>query len=184
MKSAVSFGGLYFTSVGCNQLAERAPTREGRLHERDVANLLGMRGRLTALFERAIAAQRPASWHAHGRTGVLELEYARTQTVSLADLREDISRGMIVARYSLEGSNGGSWSTLARGTTIGYRKLDRFAPTRVRRVRLTLEAVDAAQSVGVALYSTLNLTDCKTLPSCTTSQRQSPDASEPSVFVL
>lgn len=186
VKSAEELVELYFTSVGRNSklLLNVPPTREGRLHERDVANLLGMRGRLTALFERAIAAQRPASWHAHGRSGVLELEYARTQMVSLADLREDISRGMIVARYSLEGSNGGSWSTLARGTTIGYRKLDRFAPTRVRRVRLTLEAVDAAQPVGVALYSTLNLTDCKTLPSCTTSQRQSPDASEPSVFVL
>ncbi|HEY7234059.1 MAG TPA: alpha-L-fucosidase [Gemmatimonadaceae bacterium] len=177
---------LYFTSVGRNSklLLNVPPTREGRLHERDVANLLGMRGRLTTLFERAIAARRPASWHAHGRTGVLEFEYARTETISLADLREDITRGMIVARYLIEGSNGGAWRTLARGTTIGYRKLDRFAPTRVRRVRLTLEASDAAQPVGVALYSTLNLTDCKTLPSCTTSQRQSPEASGPSVFEL
>jgi alpha-L-fucosidase len=128
---------------------------------------------------------RPNAWRVTGpRSGVLEIDYGHSVTVSIADLREDITRGQIVSRFELAGTNGVSWSTLARGTTIGYRKLDRFAPTKVHRVRLTLEAVDAAQPVSVALYSTLNLTDCKTLPSCTTSQRQSPDASGPSVFEL
>src|SRR5436309_7741434 len=35
-----------------------------------------------------------------------------------------------------------------------------------------------------ACYSTLNFTDCRTFPSCTTSQRQSPDASSPSILEL
>src|SRR4051794_18877298 len=36
----------------------------------------------------------------------------------------------------------------------------------------------------VRSYSTLNLTDCSTFPSCTTSQRQSPAASSPRFFEL
>jgi alpha-L-fucosidase len=179
---------LYFTSVGRNSklLLNVPPTREGKLHDRDVASLEVMRRRLTGIFgEMPPGGARPNRWRVTGhRQGVLEIEYRRPVTVSLADLREDITRGQIVSRYELAGSNGGAWTTLSRGTTIGYRKLDRFAPRRVRRVRLTIEAVDAAQPVGIALYSTLNLTDCRTLPSCTTSQRQSPDASAPRVFEL
>jgi alpha-L-fucosidase len=187
VKSGDELVQLYFTSVGRNSklLLNVPPTREGRLHEHDIASLIAMRARLTALFPTPPGGVRPNGWQVTGaRRGVLEIDYGHTVTVSIADLREDITRGQIVARYELAGSNGGSWSTLVRGTTIGYRKLDRFPPTKVRRVRLTLEAVDAVQPVSVALYSTLNLTDCRTLPSCTTSQRQSPDASGPSVLEL
>jgi alpha-L-fucosidase len=76
-------------------------------------------------------------------------------TVSIADLREDITHGQVVSRYTLTGSNGGSWTTLARGTTIGFRKLDRFPPARVRRLRVTIEdAVAVPRPLGVAFYST------------------------------
>jgi len=33
----------------------------------------------------------------------------------------------------------GNWRELARGTTIGYRKLDRFEPVPVRLVRVVVE---------------------------------------------
>ena len=40
-----------------------------------------------------------------------------------------------------------------------------------------------AESRGLG-YSTLNFTDCSTVPFCTTSQRQSPEASGPRVLLL
>src|SRR5260221_3671197 len=51
---------LYFTSVGRNSklLLNVPPTREGRLHPIDVARLVGMRERLTALFHEARTADR------------------------------------------------------------------------------------------------------------------------------
>jgi alpha-L-fucosidase len=59
-----------------------------------------------------------------------------------------------VARYVLEGSDGGAWRVLSRGTTIGFRKLDRFEPVAVRRVRLRIEdAVAPPRPVGLRLYS-------------------------------
>jgi hypothetical protein len=49
--------------------------------------------------------------------------------------------------------DGVEWQTLSRGTTIGYRKLDRVAARAVRRIRLDIEeAIDPPEPVGLALY--------------------------------
>jgi alpha-L-fucosidase len=54
----------------------------------------------------------------------------------------------------LEGAEAGEWRTLSRGTTIGYRKLDRFDPVRVRRVRLRIEdAVAKPRRVAIRLFT-------------------------------
>ena len=75
-------------------------------------------------------------------------------TASIADLREDVARGQSVAAYRLEGRVDGGWRVLSRGTTIGYRKLDRFAPVTIMGVRLTIEgAVGPAGTVPVRLFA-------------------------------
>jgi alpha-L-fucosidase len=45
----------------------------------------------------------------------------------------------VVSQYIIEGANGESWTTLARGTTIGYRRLHRVSPVTINRLRLTIE---------------------------------------------
>jgi len=58
-----------------------------------------------------------------------------------------------VARYRLEGLEAAGWRTLSTGTTIGYRKLDRFEPRPVSRVRLRVEdALDQPAPVRIGLY--------------------------------
>jgi len=131
---------LYVTSVGRNSklLLNVPPTREGLLHATDVERLRGMRARLDALFATDLSPQ---------------VRAGRDETVSTADLREDITGGQSVARYTLHGLADGAWRSLSRGTTIGYRKLDRFAPVRVSGVRLDIEeALDEARPVRLALY--------------------------------
>jgi alpha-L-fucosidase len=148
---------LYFTSVGRNSklLLNVPPTRAGVLAEADVARLDGMQRRLTALFQEELVGRRSFSWRVSGeRTAERAVDLGRTMIVGIADLREDIERGQVVARYVLEGSDGGAWRVLSRGTTIGFRKLDRFEPVAVRRVRLRIEdAVAAPTPVGLRLYS-------------------------------
>jgi alpha-L-fucosidase len=148
---------LYFTSVGRNSklLLNVPPTREGLLHATDAARLVGMRERLTAIFREDLTAGRRIAWRPTGeRHAALEVDLGRTVTVGIADIREDIERGQVVARYLLEGSDGGAWRTLARGSTIGFRKLDRFDPVAVRRVRLTIEdAVDPPRPVRLGLFA-------------------------------
>ena len=147
---------LYFTSVGRNSklLLNVPPTKAGLLHERDVANLAAMRERLTALFAADVTAGRRAVWRRTGaRSAVLDVDLGRPVEVSIADMREDIAHGQLVARYSLSGSDGGAWQTLSSGTTIGYRKLDRFGPVRVRGVKLYIEeALAPPRPVRLALH--------------------------------
>src|SRR5690606_13490624 len=107
------------------------PTREGLLHETDVARLRALRERLDALFAEDLAAGARVAWRATGATtAVAELDLGRAVRAGIADLREDIAHGQCVARYTLEGLGDGGWTTLSRGTTIGHRKLDRFPPVR------------------------------------------------------
>ncbi|HEV8150957.1 MAG TPA: alpha-L-fucosidase, partial [Gemmatimonadales bacterium] len=135
VKSADELVELYLTSVGRNSklLLNVPPTRDGLLHEIDSARLAELHERLAALFARDLL-RRDASWRMTGaRSAVEETELGSLVSVGLADLREDIEQGQLIARYVLEGSDGGPWQTLSRGSTIGYRKLDRFEPVAVRR---------------------------------------------------
>jgi alpha-L-fucosidase len=148
---------IFFTSVGRNSklLLNVPPTRAGVLHETDVAHLTGMRARLDAIFTEDLARDGAVRWDSISSTAsVGTLELAREQRVGILDLREDITQGQRVARYSVEGLVGGTWRPLARGTTIGYRKLDRFGPVALRAVRVTLEeTMESPLSVLIGLYA-------------------------------
>ncbi|MCE9602855.1 MAG: alpha-L-fucosidase [Gemmatimonadetes bacterium] len=148
---------LYFSSVGRNSklLLNVPPTRTGLLHDADVASLLGMRARLDALFARDLGAGGSAAWRstgAHAAELVLELPVAAE--VGIVDLREDITAGQRVARYRLDASDGGAWRTIARGTTIGARRLERVTRRQVRRLRLTVEdAVERPEFVHLSCFA-------------------------------
>lgn len=53
-------------------------------------------------------------------------------------LMEDLSGGERVREYVLEGRLAGAWRELCRGTAIGHKKIDRFAPAAVEAVRLRI----------------------------------------------
>jgi alpha-L-fucosidase len=148
---------LYFTSVGRNSklLLNVPPTREGVLHETDVARLAGMRARLDTIFAEDLTRGGRVDWRATGqRTAIGEVDLGREVVAGVSDLREDIARGQSVSAWVLEGETPGGWTELCRGTTIGYRKLDRFDPARVRRLRLTIEdAINSAAPVRPALFA-------------------------------
>ena len=149
---------IWFTSVGRNSklLLNVPPTREGLLHATDVARLADLRAHLTALFAEDFAAGRPMEWRVTGpRSAAVELDLGRTVTVGVSRLEEDITRGQCVARYAVLGAEGGgaAWRELARGTTVGLRKLDRFGPATVRRVRVEVQdAVAAPRPLRIGLY--------------------------------
>jgi len=138
---------LYFTSVGRNSklLLNVPPTRAGLLHETDVARIAGMADRLATLTGPDLARARSLrASTSDDRSAVFELDLGHDSTISVTDIREAIEHGQVVSRYVVEGAanaGSGDWRTIASGTTIGYRKLDRFPPTRVRRLRLRVETV-------------------------------------------
>ena len=157
VKSADALVRLYFTSVGRNSklLLNVPPTRAGLLHDADVASLAAMHTRLFGLFSenlayRGVMIQRPTGI----RSMVAEADLGGVARVSMIDMREDIEHGQIVARYRLEGELDGDWRQLAQGTTIGCRKIDRFEPVSVRKVRLVVdEATDLTRPVELGVYA-------------------------------
>lgn len=154
VKSVEQLVELYFTSVGRNSklLLNVPPTPDGLLHEVDVANLLGMRRRLTELFAVQQTQGARRAWRSTGRSGILEVALPSAMPISILDAREDITRGQVVSRYAIEGANGDSWTTLARGTTIGFRRLHRVSPATVSRLRLIIEEA-LVEPVGLQLQA-------------------------------
>ena len=87
-----------------------------------------MRRRLETMFALDVAIGAAVTWTARAdRQAALELDLGSAKTIGIADLGEDVTQGQVVSRYVLEGERDGSWLPLSEGTTIGFRKLDRFA---------------------------------------------------------
>jgi alpha-L-fucosidase len=148
VKSVDDLVDLYFTSVGRNSklLLNVPPTRAGLLHDIDAARLAGIRAGVERLMSGGeVTSGHDPKWRTTGdRSAVCEIAIVREHSVSISDLAENIAKGQVVSRYTLEGATdveSKRWQLLARGTTIGYRKLDRFAPTPVRALRLSIETV-------------------------------------------
>jgi alpha-L-fucosidase len=145
---------LYFTSVGRNSklLLNVPPTPDGLLHDVDVSRLQGMRRRLDALFTNEVRSSGSTAETRRGY-GAFTHTFEPRKQVSLIDLREDITRGQVVARHVVEVSNGADWITVAEGTTIGYKRLHRIPPTSVQRVRVTVtEALGEPEGLQVHFW--------------------------------
>lgn len=157
VKSVDDLVQLYFTSVGRNSklLLNVPPTTQGLLHDTDVARLAGMRTKLNDLFRVNLAVKRKPTWRATGvRSGEVEIDLGRSESLGVARLEEHIERGQLVARYALHALVDDAWRELSSGSTIGYCKLDPFEPITTRRVRLTIQdALEAPHAVRVALYA-------------------------------
>ena len=144
---------LYCNSVGRNSklLLNVPPSRDGLLHDVDVARLSGFHERLGALTNTGYSTGARSSWKATGdRTAEVVVDLGRTVTASMVRLAEQIANGQSVARYTLYSATDGDWGVLSRSATIGYAKIDRFAPTSMRRLRLVIEdAVAPPEPVSI-----------------------------------
>jgi alpha-L-fucosidase len=129
VRNAENLFELYMKSVGRNSklLLNVPPTRDGLLHERDLASLNAFRDLRARLADRAVGRA----------TG--ELALARAMPIDGVRLGEDIERGQVVSSYVVQGLTDSGWRELSRGTTIGHAKIDAFAPVTVSRVRVLPE---------------------------------------------
>lgn len=122
VRSVDSLVDLYFQSVGRNSklLLNVPPTPEGVLHDVDARRLLGCRDRLAAMFGTDLAAGLSRTWRRTGeRTAIAELDLGRSATVAVARLEEDVTKGQMVASYTLSGSEGASWRVLSKAGRLG-----------------------------------------------------------------
>ena len=78
-------------------------------------------------------------WQANENYGYLEVDFGRTITCNRLLLQEFIQEGQKVRAFHAEYQMDGEWKTLARGTTIGYKRIFRFVPVKAQKIRLVVE---------------------------------------------
>ena len=160
---------IYYKSVGRNSvlLLNVPPNDRGLLSESDVQRLQEFRSVLDQTFAVDFAEGKPASadsvqdgcsaykavdgqkdsyWTPAGNltTGTLEIDLNESVTFNVSMIKEYIPFGQRVEEYSIEVWDGRDWETIASGTTIGHKKLDRFPDTIASKVRLTIHRSQAS----------------------------------------
>jgi alpha-L-fucosidase len=156
VKSVAELLQIHFASVGRNSklLLNVPPGPNGLIADADRQRLLEFREAVDRIFRVDLASGAKVKWKNVGKRRAAEIDLGRSVTVGIAALEEAIESGQTVARYRLEGETAAGWQLLSRGETIGYRKLDRFSPVAVRRVRLVIEeSLDTPKLAAVRLYA-------------------------------
>jgi alpha-L-fucosidase len=164
VKSPEKLVDIYYSSVGKNSvlLLNVPPDQRGRIHDNDAKALEGMRKILDRTFSLNLAAgaritasseekghhadylvdgSDETSWIPAGNatSGWVECVFPASGTFDRAMLQEDVRFGQHVERFHLEAWQGSGWDTVARGTTIGYKRLLRFGAVTAERVRLVID---------------------------------------------
>jgi len=154
---------IYYKSVGRNSelLLNVPPNNLGLFADADVQRLKEFREVLDETFadnlakrkvttadstetvffsSNAVDGNKSSYWMPkEGETkGVLEVDLVGKVTFNVAMLQEYIPQGQRVESYSIEAWDGDDWREIAKGTTIGHKKLDRFDDVTTSKVRLNI----------------------------------------------
>jgi alpha-L-fucosidase len=175
---------IYYTSVGRNSilLLNVAPDRRGLFSDESVTRLREFGAALDRIFGADLAAGKKATasnirggdttfgpdkaldgkkdtyWATDDNvtSASVEVDLGGEQEFNVVRTEEMISLGQRVAEYKVEAWDEATkgWRPVSQGTTIGYRKLDRFPKVRASKVRLTIVktlACPTIKSFGVHL---------------------------------
>jgi hypothetical protein len=142
IKSLPKLMAMYYDSVGRGSvlMLNITPDTSGLVPESHLKAYEDFGREIQRRFGRAIAETRGV-----GKTVVLD--FGKPTWVDHAITMEDIRGGQRVRKYILEAEVAGKWQTVyAMGSSIGYKKIDRFAPVEATKLRLTV-----TQSVGTPI---------------------------------
>ncbi|KAJ7547294.1 hypothetical protein O6H91_08G078800 [Diphasiastrum complanatum] len=169
-KTAETLVDIYFKSVGrnCLLLLNVPPNSSGLLAEEDIKVLRQFKSTIDLIFLDNLAANasvRASSTRSNtsfkpsnilsdddstfwapedGQTsGYLEMTLPFPTDFNLAKIQEPIRLGQRIVEYSLKVWEQGSWLTISKGTTVGYKKLDLFSVVKAQVIRLVIEKARA-----------------------------------------
>ena len=172
VRSVANLVNIYFESVGYNSvlLLNIPPDRRGLLHETDVQRIKELGDYIKTTFAENRVKNGELAWSANnGQSKIFNVKPGMVNTFLI---QEDIAKGQRVEEFEVDIFSNGAWYHVAKGTTIGYKRLIRFSDTDARRVRVTIKSTrDKANISNVGLYyaaplvdnqSKLKLSDIKT----------------------
>ena len=170
---------IYYASVGRNSvlLLNVPPNDAGQLSAPDVRRLTEFRAERDRIFANNLTrtARATASSHETGHNAAaalrenaadtywqpqigdnapsLTIAWTTPRTISTSVLQENIAQGQRIAAYHIDALTSSGWTTIVNGTTVGHKKIDRFAPVSTTRLRVTLTDYKAPPQLRrVALF--------------------------------
>jgi alpha-L-fucosidase len=172
---------VYLTSVGRGStlLLNVPPDRRGVIHENDVAALKGWREIIDNEFATDLAREMNVKASSHrgnderfdgakvtdgnGETywttddgvtsGSLEMHMGGDKTVKYILLQEYIRLGQRVKKFSIDAWRNGEWNEIAKGTTIGYKRILKLDPITTSRIRINIDDAKACPLISnVGIY--------------------------------
>jgi alpha-L-fucosidase len=91
-----------------------------------------------------------------GVGNTITLTFDKPVSIDRIVLQEDITKGERVLDYVVQGKVDGRWITLASGTNIGHKHIDRFASQQLQAIRFNVSKAKATPQIkNFAVYKTL-----------------------------
>ncbi|RHR43275.1 alpha-L-fucosidase [Parabacteroides sp. AF18-52] len=161
---------IYYSSIGKNSLLllNLPPDKRGLIHENDISSLMNMKRILGKTFEKNLLKKAVSStgeigdltdgrletyWQGSGKTNTIEISFEGEEEFDRLLLQENITEGQRIERFTLECQVGDTWQMVTEGTTVGYKRILRFAPVRCNKVRIVVsESRDLPQLSEIGFY--------------------------------
>lgn len=154
---------MYERSVGGNAvfLLNIPPNKQGRFSPRDETTLVEVGKRISATYGTNLAegatsdaqgifdGQFTTYWQPEGETGAFTVQLPVAQKINRILLQENIQTvGQRVREHALDAWIDGEWQVLVQATTIGYKKILRFAPVTTDRFRVRILGSRSAPTIA------------------------------------
>lgn len=178
VKSLEHLTDIYYNSVGRNGLLllNLPVDTRGLVHENDAARLVELKKALQKDFANNFALARkttasnergkgfealnatdndPDTYWATSdgvKTATLEIDLGKKTSVRRLVLQEPIQLGQSITAFKLFAQKGEQWLPVAEGTTVGYKRILRFATTDTEKLRIELVGRVGARISEVGVY--------------------------------
>ncbi len=121
----------YYHSVGhgAGLLLNVNPDRSGRIPEPDARRAAEFGAEIKRRFAKSLM-------ETSGSGDILQMSLGKPTLIDHVITQELIAHGQRILEYVIEGRTGDTWKPLARGSSIGHKKIDWFEPVSVSEVRL------------------------------------------------
>lgn len=172
---------IYLSSVGrgANLILNIPPDRRGLINEIDVASLQGWKKLIDERFKTNLALNKTVSassvrgnsdvyraamvtdgnketyWATNDQenSGSLEIDLGEPQMISYVLIQEYIKLGQRVKNFSVEIEKDGKWQEVAKGTTIGYKRILRINSVDAQKIRIVINDSKACPIISnVEIY--------------------------------
>jgi alpha-L-fucosidase len=110
-------------------LLNAAPDTTGLIPSEDMALYRQFGDEINRWFGKSIAST-------SGKGEIIEVKFEKTTKIDHVIIQEDIIFGERVREYIIDGHVNGSWKEIAKGISVGYKRIEKFDTVEVNAVRV------------------------------------------------